>query len=72
MVKAKAVTVAPIPNTFDRFALLTDWVERKKVPGMSVVVTAGDRSLPLCSYPEYPQFKSGGPAAAQSYGCERP
>ena len=28
-------------------------------PPMSVVVTAGDRSLPLCSYPSYPRYASG-------------
>jgi pimeloyl-ACP methyl ester carboxylesterase len=70
--EGKTVAVAPIPNTFDRFSLLADWVERKKAPGMSIVVTAGAKSLPLCSYPAYPRFKSGEPAVAQSYNCERP
>ena len=37
----KAVPVVPIPNTFDKLALLADWVERKAAPGMSVVVSAG-------------------------------
>ncbi len=59
------------PTRFDRFALLTDWVERKAAPGMSVVVTAGERSLPLCSYPEYPQYVSGPPAAAASFACTK-
>jgi feruloyl esterase len=69
--EGKPVTVAPIPNAFDRFALLTDWVERKNAPGRSVVVTAGEKSLPLCSYPEYPKYVSGPPAAAASYACSR-
>ena len=69
--EGKAVPVAPIPNAFDRFALLANWVERKAAPGLSVVVTAGDRSLPLCSYPAYPRYKSGPPTAAGSYSCER-
>ena len=35
-----------------------NWVERNEAPGMSVTVTAGDRSLPLCSYPAYPKCTS--------------
>ena len=38
-------------------------------PGMSVTVTAGERSLPLCSYPSYPRYKGGAPASASSYEC---
>jgi len=67
--EGRAVPVTPIPNTFDRFSLLANWVERKAAPGKSIVVTAGDRSLPLCSYPAYPRYKSGPPAAAASYSC---
>lgn len=69
--EGKAVPVAPIPNAFDRFTLLANWVERKVAPGLSVVVSAGERSLPLCSYPAYPRYKSGPPAAAESYSCDR-
>jgi feruloyl esterase len=60
---------APIPNGFDRLALLLDWVERNQAPGMSVTVTAGDRSLPLCSYPAYPHYTGGPATAATSYRC---
>ena len=67
--EGKAVPVAPIPNTFDRFALLANWVERKAAPGMSVVVTAGDKSLPLCSYPTYPKYAGGPASVASSYTC---
>jgi hypothetical protein len=66
----KAVPVVPIPNTFDKLALLADWVERKAAPGMAVVVTAGERSLPLCSYPTYPRYMGGPPAMAASYRCQ--
>jgi feruloyl esterase len=69
--EGKPVAVTPIPNAFDRFALLTDWAERKKAPGLSVIVTAGEKSLPLCSYPEYPKYVSGPPAAASSYACSK-
>jgi feruloyl esterase len=67
--EGKTISVSPIPNGFDRVRLLTDWVERKIAPGASVVVTAGDRSLPLCSYPSYPHYVSGPPSAAPSYEC---
>jgi len=69
--EGKAVPVAPIPNSFDRFAALANWVERQAAPGSSLVVTAGDKSLPLCSYPTYPRYMSGPTAAAGSYSCDR-
>jgi pimeloyl-ACP methyl ester carboxylesterase len=65
----KQIESKPIPNTFDRFALLVDWVENGKAPGKSITVTAGGRSLPMCSYPEYPKYKQGPVEAAESYGC---
>jgi hypothetical protein len=60
---------APIPNRYDQLGLLFDWVERGVAPGLSVTVTAGDRSLPLCSYPSYPRFRAGDATAAQAYAC---
>jgi feruloyl esterase len=65
----KQIESKPIPNTFDRFALLVDWVEHEKAPGKSIQVTAGTRSLPMCSYPEYPKYKKGPAEAASSYSC---
>jgi len=65
----KTLTPAPIPNRYDQTALLFDWVERGTAPPMSVVVTAGERSLPLCSYPSYPRYTSGPAEAAASYRC---
>ena len=65
----KTITPAPIPNRYDQTALLFDWVERGTAPPMSVVVTAGERSLPLCSYPSYPRYTSGPTEAAASYRC---
>ncbi len=67
--EGKTIPVSPIPNAFDRLRLLTDWVERKVAPGKSVIVTAGEKTLPLCSYPAYPRYLSGPPAAASSYEC---
>jgi feruloyl esterase len=65
----KEIAVVQVPTTYDRVGLLTDWVERGRAPGKSVTVTAGDRSLPMCSYPEYPKYVSGPAGAAASYVC---
>jgi hypothetical protein len=67
----KTIAPAPIPNQYDRNALLFDWVERGTAPPMSVVVAAGERSLPLCSYPSYPRYVSGPANAASSYRCSQ-
>ncbi len=67
--EGRTVPVAPIPNTFDRVRLLMDWVERGTAPARSIVVTAGDRSLPMCSYPRYPHYVDGLPSDAKSYQC---
>ncbi len=68
----RALAVAPVPNAYDRLGLLFDWVERGVTPGMSVTVTAGEKSLPLCSYPTYPKYVSGPEASASSYRCSQP
>jgi Tannase and feruloyl esterase len=51
--------------------LLFDWVENGKAPGLSVTVTAGEKSLPLCSYPTYPRYKCGDAGSVGSYECAR-
>ena len=58
-----------LPTQFDRFALLVDWVERRVAPGKSTTVSGGDRTLPLCSYPEYPKYIGATVSAAASYRC---
>jgi hypothetical protein len=68
----KSIPTAPIPNTFSRLNLLMDWVEKKVTPPMSVVVTAKNRSLPMCSYPMYPKYVSGPVDSASSYACTAP
>jgi hypothetical protein len=67
--EGKSIPTAPIPNAFSRLSLLVDWVEKKVAPAMSVTVTAGKRSLPMCSYPAYPKYVSGSVDAATSYVC---
>jgi feruloyl esterase len=59
----------PIPNRFDQLGLLFDWVENDVTPGMSVTVAAGDKGLPLCSYPSYPRYRGGLAGSATSYEC---
>jgi len=65
----KAVAAAPIPNRYDQTGLLLDWVENNVAPGMSVTVTAAEKSLPLCWYPTYPRYKGGAAGSASSYEC---
>jgi feruloyl esterase len=65
----KTTPSVPIPNTFDRLTVLTDWVEKKITPGKSLTVTAGEKSFPLCSYPTYPKYVGGPSGAASSYVC---
>jgi hypothetical protein len=60
----KTIPSVQIPNRYDQLGLLFDWVENDKAPGMAVTVTAGDRSLPLCSHPSYPRYRAGDPASA--------
>ncbi len=67
----RAIPAQPIPNRFDQVGLLFNWVENNVAPGMSVTVTAGEKSLPLCSYPSYPRYKTGDQSAAASYDCAR-
>ena len=68
----KTIPSAPIPNSWDRVSLLTGWVERGVAPKMSETVTAGEKSLPLCSYPTYPKYVSGPNTATDSYTCATP
>ena len=65
----KAIAATPIPSRFDQAQLLFDWVEKNATPASSLVVTAGERSLPLCSYPMYAKYVSGSADSAASYRC---
>ena len=68
----QSVPTFQIPNQYDKTALITAWVERNEAPGKTLVVTAGGRSLPLCSYPNYPLYKGGPPESAASYESTAP
>jgi hypothetical protein len=65
----KAQDARAIPSSFDRVALLIDWVEKGVAPGKSIAVAGGGRSLPMCSYPEFPKYIKGSVDAAGSYQC---
>ena len=67
--EGKSTPSVPIPNRYDQLGLLIDWVENNRAPGMSVTVTAGERSLPLCSYPTFPRYRTGDVSSAGSYAC---
>jgi pimeloyl-ACP methyl ester carboxylesterase len=68
----KAVPVTPIPNQFDKQGLIMAWVEQNQSPAKTLVVAAGGRSLPLCSYPNYPKYVGGPPESAASYVSAAP
>jgi hypothetical protein len=65
----KAMERMTLPTQYERFALLVDWVERRIAPGMTVTLSGGGRTLPLCSYPQYPKYAGGDAALAASYRC---
>jgi feruloyl esterase len=65
----KEIPAQPIPNTFDRVQVMMDWVEKREAPATTITVKSGDRSLPMCSYPEFPKYKDGPAASAASYVC---
>jgi feruloyl esterase len=67
----KTIPSGPIPNRYDQLGLLLAWVENGTAPPMAVTVTAGDKSLPLCSYPTYPRYRGGALESASSYQCAR-
>jgi hypothetical protein len=69
----KVVTDAlQVANSADRFAMLQNWVEKGVAPGRSEVVSAGTRTMPMCSYPEYPHYNRGDINQASSYACKAP
>jgi feruloyl esterase len=69
----KVITEAlQVPSSADRFAMLQNWVENGVAPGRSETVTAGTRSMPMCSYPEYPRYRGGDINQASSYACAAP
>jgi feruloyl esterase len=67
----RAVAQTRLPTSYEGFAVLVDWVERRKVPAMSLILSADGRSMPLCSYPSYPKYTGGPALVAASYTCAK-
>jgi pimeloyl-ACP methyl ester carboxylesterase len=65
----KSIPTTPIPSKFDRLSSLVNWVEKNTPPPAAATVTAGERSLPMCSYPTYPKYIGGPTDKAESYKC---
>jgi hypothetical protein len=68
----KSIPSEPLPTGFNRFEMLIDWVEKGIAPPMSVTLTGGNKTLPMCSYPTYPKYKGGPVEKAESYECAMP
>jgi feruloyl esterase len=69
--KGTTIPVAPLATNYDRLDLIIDWVENRNAP-RQVTVSAGDKTLPLCSYPTYPKYIAGPSTSATSYTCAAP
>ena len=65
----KDIPAVRLPTTWNRFALLVDWVERNTPPGKALTMTGGDQTMLLCSYPSYPKYTAGPALQASSYSC---
>ena len=65
----ETIPTASIPNTFNGLQMVVDWVETNQAPDKNPTVTAGAKSLPMCSYPQHPKYQSGDAALAASYVC---
>jgi hypothetical protein len=68
----KPIERVTLPTSYERFALLVDWVERGTAPGKSIILTGGGPTALLCSYPQYPRYITGPSDAARSYRCGDP
>ena len=68
-----AIPATAIPNSFDRVQAIVNWVENGVAPPKTALVTSASsmKSLPLCSYPEYPRYLGGGlpTNVSTSYTC---
>jgi hypothetical protein len=67
--KGETIAAAPLATQYDRFDRLIDWVENNRPPARQLMVSGGDHTLPLCSYPMYPRYVTGPVTAAASYAC---
>jgi feruloyl esterase len=69
----KPIAVTRIPTWFDRFSLITAWVEQNKAPNKTIKVFGdGGRSQLMCSFPNYPKYMGGPAESADSYVSTEP
>ncbi len=66
----RTIPTMAIPNSYDQIGALTRWVETNETPGLTVDLTTGARSMPLCSYPKHPHYKGEGLPTDQSTSYE--
>jgi hypothetical protein len=65
----KTIPSVAIPSSYDGLSMVAAWAETNAAPSMQPVVFAGSKSLPMCSYPQYPQYVAGATVTASSYVC---
>ena len=72
------LTDALVPMYVDFIAMLDDWVEQRKAPADTQVLSDMDlmppfavhATFPMCRYPMYPRYTGeGNPKSAASYSC---
>ena len=68
----ETIEVNRIPSQFDKQSMIMAWVERNEAPDKTLVVSSGNRSLPVCSYPNYPKYINGPVNEASSYVSTAP
>ncbi len=68
----QAISATPIPSQYDKMGILMAWVEKNQAPDKTLVVKSANRSLPLCSYPNYPKYVGGPVESASSYVSTAP
>jgi hypothetical protein len=68
----QAIPATQIPSQYDKMNILMAWVEKNQTPDKTLVVKAGNRSLPLCSYPNYAKYVGGPVESASSYVSAAP
>lgn len=64
----------PLPTLEQLYTALTDWVEKGTAPAAltataPATATAGQKSRPLCLYPQKATYTNGDPNLASSYTC---
>ncbi|WIX77035.1 tannase/feruloyl esterase family alpha/beta hydrolase [Amycolatopsis carbonis] len=59
--------------SWDSLSALDQWVRSGQSPANPVVADAnhGNRTRPLCAYPQWPKYQAGDPDSASSFVCTR-